>query len=60
MGLVLHWKPFDPTDVDTLKGLVAAGQLKPVIDRRYALDELVDALTYVDDGHARGKVVVTM
>ena len=31
-----------------------------MIDRRYPLSEVVDALRYVDDGKARGKVVVTM
>jgi NADPH:quinone reductase-like Zn-dependent oxidoreductase len=60
MGLVLHWKPFDPDDVETLKGMIAMGQLKPAIDRSYPFNELVQALRYVDDGHARGKVVVTM
>ena len=40
--------------------MVAAGQLKPAIDRRYPLSELVDALRYVDEGRARGKVVITI
>jgi hypothetical protein len=31
-----------------------------VIDRRYRLEEVVDALRWVEDGHARGKVVITM
>ncbi len=51
---------FKAGDVDTLKGLIAAGKLRPAIDRRYPLAEVVDALRYVDDGHARGKVVITM
>jgi NADPH:quinone reductase-like Zn-dependent oxidoreductase len=59
-GLMTWWKPFNPPDVDRLKELIAAGQLKPVIDRRYLLSEVVDALRRVDDGHARGKVVITM
>jgi NADPH:quinone reductase-like Zn-dependent oxidoreductase len=58
-GLMLWWKPFHPDDVATLKGLIAAGKLKPVIDRRYPLSEVADALRWVDDGHARGKVIVT-
>jgi NADPH:quinone reductase-like Zn-dependent oxidoreductase len=58
-GLLLWWKPFNLDDVATLKDLIAAGKLRPVIDRRYPLSEVVDALRYVDDGHARGKVVIT-
>ncbi len=58
-GLLIWWKPFSADDVDTLKTLIAAGKLKPVIDRRFPLAEVVDALRYVDDGRARGKVVIT-
>jgi NADPH:quinone reductase-like Zn-dependent oxidoreductase len=59
MGLMLGWKPFKPEDVEALEQLIAAGKLEPVIDRRYPLDQVVDALRHVDDGHARGKVIVT-
>jgi NADPH:quinone reductase-like Zn-dependent oxidoreductase len=59
-GLMLWWKPFDPVDVAALKELIAAGSVKPVIDRSYPLDEVVDALRWVADGHARGKVVITV
>jgi len=59
MGLLLSWKPFHPPDVEELLRLVASGAVKPVIDRRYPLDQVVDALTYVHEGHARGKVLVT-
>jgi NADPH:quinone reductase-like Zn-dependent oxidoreductase len=57
-GLLLWWKPFHAADVTTLKELIAAGKVKPVIDRRFALSEVVDALRWVDDGRARGKVIV--
>ena len=60
MGLLLGWKPFKREDVEALEELIAAGKLKPAIDRRYALSEIVAALKWVDEGHARGKVVVTM
>jgi NADPH:quinone reductase-like Zn-dependent oxidoreductase len=59
-GLLLWWKPFNADDVATLKELIAAGKVKPIIDRRYPLDEVVAALRWVDEGHARGKVVITM
>lgn len=45
-------------DLLTLSGLLAAGQIAPVVDRAYSLDEAADALRYVGDGHTRGKVVV--
>lgn len=59
-GLMLWWKPLHRPDVDTLKGLIAEGKLKPVIDRRYRLDQVVEALRWVEDGHARGKVVINV
>jgi len=60
VGLLLWWKPFHAEDVATIRELVAAGTLKPAIDRRFALGEIVEALRYVDSGQARGKVVITM
>ena len=59
MGLMIWWKPMHAPDVDRLKELIAAGKVRPVIDRRYPLSEIVDALKWVNDGHARGKVVTT-
>jgi len=58
LGLVIWWKPFKAEDVATLTGLIAAGKVTPVIDRRYPLTEIVAALKWVDDRHATGKVVV--
>jgi len=59
MGLMLWWKPFAARDVETLKELIAAGKIKPAIDRTFPLSEIVDALRYVDEGRAMGKVVIT-
>jgi NADPH:quinone reductase-like Zn-dependent oxidoreductase len=49
-----------PLDVARLKELIAEGKLKPVIDRRYPLSEIIEALRHVDEGRARGKVVITL
>jgi NADPH:quinone reductase-like Zn-dependent oxidoreductase len=57
-GLMLWWKPFGTEDVRTVTQLIGEGKVKPVIDRRYALRDVVEALRYVDDGRAFGKVVV--
>ena len=59
MGLLLWWKPFDRDDVAELARLIRDGALTPAIDRRYPLEEIVEALRWVDDGHAKGKVIVT-
>ena len=59
-GLMLWWKPFSAADVATLKDLIAAGKLAPAIDRQYPLSGVVEALRYVDEGHAKGKVVITI
>jgi len=45
-------------DLELLSGLVEAGTVCPQIDRRYPFDELPAAIAYLEQGHARGKVVV--
>ena len=47
-------------DLLVLKELCESGKVRPVIDRRFPLSEVPSAVRYVEDGHARGKVVVTM
>ncbi|HOW44225.1 MAG TPA: NAD(P)-dependent alcohol dehydrogenase [Candidatus Aminicenantes bacterium] len=47
-------------DLLFLTGLIEAGRLKPVIDRRYPLAGVADAIRYLEEGHARGKVVITV
>ena len=46
-------------DLTTFGELITAGTVKPVIDRRYSLQEAADAMAYAEEGHARGKVVIT-
>ena len=58
-GLLLWWKPFNREDVNTITAMIAAGHVKPVIDRRFPLSDIVAALRYVEDGHAKGKVIIT-
>jgi NADPH:quinone reductase-like Zn-dependent oxidoreductase len=47
-------------DLAVLKELVEAGKLAPVIDRRYALSDLPEALRYQGEGHVRGKIIIAM
>jgi len=59
MGM-LAWRPFKPDDVAFLTELTEAGKLAPVIDRRYPLSEVPEALRYQGEGHPVGKVVITL
>jgi NADPH:quinone reductase-like Zn-dependent oxidoreductase len=49
---------FNKEDVTVLAGLLQSGKMTPVIDKTYKLDQTADALRYLEQGHARGKVVV--
>jgi NADPH:quinone reductase-like Zn-dependent oxidoreductase len=51
---------FRAEDLLLLKRLAESGALKPVIDRTYSLDEIVEAHRYVEEGHKRGNVIVTV
>jgi NADPH:quinone reductase-like Zn-dependent oxidoreductase len=48
----------DTDDLNVLGALIAEGKVKPVIDRRYRLSEVPDAVSYLEEGHARGKVII--
>ena len=50
---------FKPDDLKTLAGFVQTGEMHPVIDRRYPLSNTGQAIAYVEEGHARGKVLIT-
>jgi NADPH:quinone reductase-like Zn-dependent oxidoreductase len=47
-------------DLVFLKDLLENGKVKPVIDRRYPLSEVPEALRYLEEGHAKGKIIITM
>ena len=47
-------------DLTILADLIQTGKVKPVIDRTYTLSQLPEALRYLEEGHARGKVVITV
>jgi NADPH:quinone reductase-like Zn-dependent oxidoreductase len=47
-------------DLTVLAALMESGKVKPVIDRRYKLTEVPAAIAYLEEGHARGKVVITL
>jgi NADPH:quinone reductase-like Zn-dependent oxidoreductase len=47
-------------DLIVLKELIESGKVTPVIDRTYPLAEVPEAIRYLEQGHARGKVVITV
>jgi len=59
IGLMGVAKP-NQQDLLFVKALLEAGKVVPVIDRRYPLSEVPEAIRYLEEGHARGKVVITV
>src|SRR3990170_2411858 len=51
---------FNKADMVVLGEFLEAGKMTPVIDRRYELSEIADALRYMGEGHARGKIILTV
>jgi NADPH:quinone reductase-like Zn-dependent oxidoreductase len=51
---------FNSADMEVLRELLEAGKVTPVIDRRYEFGDIADAFRYMGEGHARGKVVITV
>lgn len=50
---------FNQEDLTMLGDLMQAGRVTPVIDRRYSLDEVPEAIRYSEEGHARGKIIIS-
>ena len=58
MVILIH-KP-NKKDQNFLKDLYVIGKLTPVIDKQYSLNQVSDAISYLGEGHAKGKVVVSV
>ena len=57
MGMMLA--DLNKSDLTFLGDLMQEGKVTPVIDRRYRLSEAPEAIRYLEEGRARGKVVIT-
>jgi NADPH:quinone reductase-like Zn-dependent oxidoreductase len=55
---ILLFANLNAKDLDVLRDLMREGKITPVIDRQYALSEVPEAMRYLEQGHARGKVVI--
>ena len=53
-GVISH----NASDITFLKGLMESGQLKPVIDRTYSLDQIAEAHAYAEKGRKKGNVAI--
>jgi NADPH:quinone reductase-like Zn-dependent oxidoreductase len=60
LGVMWWWKPFKQEDVLFLKELIEAGSVAPVIDRRYPLSAVPEALRYMEEGNFQGKIIITV
>ncbi len=58
MGMMLA--DLNKKDLAVLGDLIQTGKVTPVIDRRYKLNEVPDAIRYLEEGHARGKVIINL
>lgn len=58
LGLLVH-RP-NPEDLNTIAAMIVNGQVTPVIDQCFPLSKVSEAIRYLGEGHAQGKVVITM
>ena len=58
--LVMFMARLSKEDLTVVRELMMSGKVTPVIDRRYRLSEVPEAIRYLEAGHARGKVVIAM
>src|SRR6202022_3426673 len=58
MGMLMA--ELNKKDLATLGDLMQSGKVTPVIDRTYPLSQIAEALRYLEQGHARGKVIITV
>ncbi len=49
-----------PDDLAIVRDMIEAGQIKPVMDRCYPLEQTAEAMRYLEAGHAKGKIVVAV
>jgi len=59
-NLVMFLARRSKEDLTIMHELMKAGKVTPVIDKRYKLSEVPEAIRYLEEGHARGKVVITL
>ena len=58
MGMMMA--ELNKKDLTVLGDLMQSGKVKPVIDRTYPLSQIAEAMRYLETGHARGKVIITV
>jgi NADPH:quinone reductase-like Zn-dependent oxidoreductase len=58
MGMLMA--ELNKKDLTILGDLMQSGKVTPVIDRTYPLSQIAEAIRYLEQGHARGKVVITV
>ena len=59
-GLVPILPRYDQKRVQGFRAMIEAGEFKPVVDRRYRLDQIIEAYRYVETGRKIGNVVITV